>query len=93
MSRDLSETLADLDRMEVALARLSEVMYARPYFQSLYEEAFARVRSDLGPCVRTIYLLNPAAEPKEIIEGIRAFISDTDQRSDVPQTSPPGGCW
>lgn len=93
MSRDLSETLADVDCMEAALARLHKVIYARPYFQSLYDEAFARVRADLGSGVPTIYLLNPAAEPKEVIEGIRTFISDTRPISDIPETLPPGGCW
>ena len=93
MTRTVGETLADLDAMDKAQIRMHEVIYAQAFFQSQYDDALARVSADLGKTLRTIRLMFPTSDPRELTEAIRQFIHCRDGLSDVPLTSSPEGPW
>lgn len=92
MTRTVDETLADLDVMDRAQIRMIEVIYARAFFQSQYDEALARVSADLGKTLSMIRLIFPSDQLK-FTEAIRQFIRGRDQSSDVPLTSSPESPW
>ena len=93
MTRSVKETLADLDAMDAAQVRMGEVIYARAYFKSQYDDALARVSADLGKVLDAIELVCPASSPQELTDAIRMFLQGRDALSDVPLTSPPEGTW
>lgn len=93
MIRTIYDTLADLDAMDVAIARMRQVIYAKPFFRSRYDEALARVEADLGPVMTAMRRLWIGAEPEDLIREARALVQGRDQYSDIPQTSPPEGPW
>ena len=93
MSRTVGETLADLDAMDNAHIRMHEVIYARAFFQSQYDDALARVSADLGKTLRTIRLIFPTSDSRELTQAIRQFIQGRDGLSDVPLTLSPEGSW
>jgi hypothetical protein len=86
MTRTLDEISSDIDYMEDQIARMRRARFGKWYFRCLYDEALSRVRVDLGPCVPTIELLTPDAEPEDMIKGIRAVIGTMGEGRDVPQT-------
>lgn len=93
MTRSVKETLADLDAMDAAQIRMGEVIYARAFFKSQYDDALARVSADLGKVLHSIKLICPTSTPQELADAIRLFLQGRDGISDVPHTSPPEGTW
>lgn len=93
MTRTVGEILADLDAMDAARIRMHEVIYARAFFQSQYDEALARVSTDLGKTLSMIRLIFPTSDQLELTDAIRQFIQGRDGLSDVPLTSSLEGPW
>jgi len=92
MRRTIEDTLTDLDAMEAAAKRMGEVIYAKPYFRRLYDEALARVAKDHSPAVSAasgIY----AGDPVEMVKAIRTALARKAESSDLPDTLVDGGPW
>lgn len=93
MTRAIGKTLTDLNAMDAAQIRMCEVIYAKAFYQSLYDDALDRVGADLGKTLDTIRLIFPTSSPQELTDAIRQFLRDRDKPGDVPLTSPPGSPW
>jgi hypothetical protein len=93
MIRTIADTATDLDIMEHAVKRMSEVIYisAKSYFRDRYDDALARVETDLGDDFRIMRGMK--LEPEDLIRLGRQQVSSLSQSRDVPQTPPPGGPW
>jgi hypothetical protein len=48
MPRLSKQSIADIDVMADSVERLKTVLYAKPYFETRYRNALARVIADLG---------------------------------------------
>jgi hypothetical protein len=87
MARTVAATTSDLDVMENAVKRMREVIYAKPYFSGLYDDALARVEADLGDGFRIMRGLN--LDPEDVIRLGRLQIESLSRSKDVPQSSLP----
>lgn len=70
-----SSVLPYLDVMEHAVKRMAEVLYAKAYFRALYDEAFAKVMTEIGGAMMNIEHLSH--DPTAQIGLIRNFIRST----------------
>jgi hypothetical protein len=85
MARSISMSLADLDVMDEAVARLRHVMYARTYFEHRYNDALSRVVDDLGHVGQALVKLI-GHMPEKLIPVLRRQF---DQATKHPQSNHP----